>query len=53
MLQKSLHKDQMTFPVVTASLTSAPAPTILQLDSLRMFLQEASSAYPADITAYN
>ena len=46
MFQKSLQKAQMAFLVVSASLYYATKAALLQLDSLKMLLQESDYAYP-------
>ena len=53
MLQKNLHKDQMTFDIITESLTYEPVATLLILGSLKIILQEAAPAYPSDISNSN
>ena len=53
MLQESLHKTQIAVPVIDASLTYAPSDALLHMESLKMLLQEAASAYPSDIPHYN
>ena len=53
MLQKSLHKYQMNFPVVTTKPTYEPESKLLHLESLKMLLQEASTAYTSEIPDSN
>ena len=53
MFHKSLQRAQMAFPVIYASLNYTPAAAILQLELMNMVLQEADSAHPSEIPAYN
>ena len=53
MFHKALEKAQMDFPVVTDSLSYAPKYALLQMDPLKILLQDAASAYPPDIPASN
>ena len=48
---KSPQKDQTDPPVLSSILSYVPEASLLQLDSLKMLLQDA--AYPADIPASN
>ena len=49
MFQKSLQKYQMALPIIAASLSCALESAVLPLDFLNILLQDAPSAYPADI----
>ena len=53
MLQKALHKAQLASTNVSDIHNYPPTAALLHLESLKMLLQEADSAYPADITDTN
>ena len=53
MFYKDLHKEQMDFTVITASLTYATEVSLLHLESLKMIIQDAESTYPTNIPDSN
>ena len=53
MFQKSLQKAQMALPVVATSLSYAPEAALLQMESLKMIIQDAASSYPKYIPNQN
>ena len=53
MFHKSPQKSQMEFPIISDSLTYTPKSSLLQMESSKMILQDADSAYTADIPASN
>ena len=46
--RKPSKKDKITFPVIAASLSYVTEDLILQLESLKMILQDTASDYPSD-----
>ena len=50
MFNKSVQNSQVDLPVVADSLSYSPEAALLQMESLKMLLQDPYSAYHSDIT---
>ena len=53
MFQKSLQQSQMIFTVLSASIYFVPEVSVLQLELMKILIQEYAYAYPAVIPASN